>query len=68
MPASDEDAKSSEDSEDSPDSEDAPPSSDAKPALVLPKSATHFGLNSIALGVVLATFFYLRSRQTPLQN
>ena len=39
-----------------------------KPPVTLPRSATHFGLNSVALGIVLATFWYLRARQTPLQN
>ena len=42
------------------------PVNGAKPPVTLPKSATHFGLNTIALGVVLATFWYLRSRDKPL--
>ena len=38
------------------------------PPLTLPRSVTSFGLNAIVLGIVLATFWYLRSRQNPMNN
>jgi protein-S-isoprenylcysteine O-methyltransferase Ste14 len=67
-PASDAPATEAAPSPTTPTSEVKPKPARAPAAVRLPPSASHFGLNCITLGIVLATLYWLRTHHRTLQD